>query len=251
MAIFSDGAQPGPAGAAAPRIFAGSPQAYLYRNQRPTLPQALVVHQALARAEQVEERDRFALARIVGWLNRAGLYQTLLTEWLPPICQSTDPQTKAEALGQTGKQYLHIGGYDIALKYLEQSLKISQDIGDKSGEGTTLNNISQIYDARGDYETALKYLEQSLKIRQDIGDVAGLCATLFNMGHIHWQNEEPQQALSAWITVYRLASQINLAQALKALAGLADSLGLEGGLAGWARLAEQAGQSPGDSEKPV
>jgi hypothetical protein len=34
-----------------------------------------------------------------------------------------------------------------------------QEIGDKSGEGTTLNNISQIYDARGDYDTALSYLQ--------------------------------------------------------------------------------------------
>ena len=32
------------------------------------------------------------------------------------------------------------------------------------GEGTTLNNISGIYQARGDYDKALAYLEQSLKI---------------------------------------------------------------------------------------
>ena len=56
------------------------------------------------------------------------------------------------------------GDYDKALAYLEQSLKIRQQIGDRSGEGTTLNNISQIYDARGDYDKALAYLEQSLKI---------------------------------------------------------------------------------------
>jgi hypothetical protein len=48
--------------------------------------------------------------------------------------------------------------------------------GDKAGEGTTLNNISQIYQARGD-STALKYLEQSLRIRQKIGDKAGEAVT--------------------------------------------------------------------------
>ena len=129
------------------------------------------------------------------------------------------------------------GDYETALKYLEQSLTIRQDIGDKSGEGTTLNNISQIYDARGDYETALNYLEQSLTISQDIGDAAGVCATLFNMGHISWQNDQQDEAMGMWINVYQLASQIELAQVLKALASLAGQLGLEGGLEAWARLA--------------
>ncbi|MCB9503718.1 MAG: tetratricopeptide repeat protein [Deferribacteres bacterium] len=68
------------------------------------------------------------------------------------------------------------GDYDTA--YLEQSLAIRQQIGDKSGEGTTLNNISQIYDAKGDYDTALSYLEQSLAIRQQIGDKSGEGTTL-------------------------------------------------------------------------
>jgi len=47
---------------------------------------------------------------------------------------------------------------------LKQSLAISQEIGDRAGEGTTLNNIAGIYHANDDYETALNYLEQSLPV---------------------------------------------------------------------------------------
>ena len=54
-----------------------------------------------------------------------------------------------------------------------RSVRILEGLGDKSGEGTTLNNISQIFKARGDYETALRYLEQSLAISQEIGDKSG------------------------------------------------------------------------------
>jgi len=82
-------------------------------------------------------------------------------------------------------------------------------------------------------------LEQSLQISQEIGDIAGLSRVLFNMGHIYLENEEITEAISAWVTVYQLASQIGLAQVLDALAGLADSLGLEGGLDAWAKLAAQ------------
>ncbi|MCI5122399.1 MAG: tetratricopeptide repeat protein, partial [Candidatus Electrothrix sp. AUS4] len=196
-------------------------------------------HQALRMAERQEEADRLALDYIVGRLSMDGQYQTLLKHWLPAICRSEDKQTRAEALGQTGKQLVHIGSYSEALDYLKQSLAIQREIGDKSGEGTTLNNISALYHARGDYETALDYLKQSLAIRREIGDVAGLCATLFNMGHIHIQNEEVQEALACWVQVYQRATKINLAQALAALENLAGQLGLEGGLDGWAKLAER------------
>ncbi len=73
------------------------------------------------------------------------------------------------------------GEYDTALKYLEQSLDIYREVGNRAGEGTTLNNISQIYQARGEYDTALKYLEQSLDIRREIGDRAGEGTTLNNL----------------------------------------------------------------------
>ena len=124
-----------------------------------------------------------------------------------------------------------------------------QQIGDKAGEGTTLNNISQIYQAQGDYETALSYLKQSLAIMQQIGDKAGLCATLFNMGHIHAQNNQMQEAAQAWVTVYVLAKQMNLAQALKALADLAPKVGLPEGLEGWEQLAQRMSQNEAGAER--
>ena len=152
----------------------------LIRNAIP-LNQAIIVHAALQRANRRAEADRFALDYIVGPLNRAGLYQTLLDKYLPDICRSEDLETKAKALGQTGKQYLHLGGYDTALGFLQQSLAISREIGDKSGEGATLNNISQIYKARGNYDTALDFLQQSLAISREIRDRSGESMNLNNM----------------------------------------------------------------------
>lgn len=131
------------------------------------------------------------------------------------------------------------GNYNDALQFLQQALAIQQQIGDKAGEGVTLNNISSIHRARGDYDTALQYLRQSLVLREEIGDKAGLCATLFNIGHIHLQNDEKPQAVQVWVTVYRIAKSMNLAQALDALAKLANHLNLDGGLEAWERLSRQ------------
>ncbi len=105
-----------------------------------------------------------------------------------------------------------------------------------------IGNISALYHARGDYDTALDYLKRSLAIQQEIGDSAGLCATLFNMGHIYLKNEDLSNAVSAWVTVYRMAKPMNLAQVLQALESLAFGIGLPGGLDGWEQLSQQMGE---------
>jgi tetratricopeptide (TPR) repeat protein len=142
-------------------------------------------------------------------------------------------------LNNIGQIYEDRSKYTTALDYYQQSLAITREIGDKAGEGITLNNISGFYRASGDTATALHYLQQSLTIQHDIGDMAGLCPTLFNIGHIHWQKDEDEKAVLAWVTVYRIASRINLAQTLHALEDLAGKIGLAGGLQGWAQLAQQ------------
>jgi hypothetical protein len=59
------------------------------------------------------------------------------------------------------------------------------------------------------------------------------------MGHIFLQNEQQQEAVTAWVTVYRLAQPMGLAQVLQALEGLAGQLGLPGGLQGWEELSRR------------
>ena len=109
-------------------------------------------------------------------------------------------------IGQIFEAY---GDYERALVYLEQSLRIAREIGDKSGEGTTLNNLSGIYRARGDYETALQYLEQSLRIQREIGDINGLAITLNNMATIVFQQQDkPEEALPLFLQSYQIFKQI-------------------------------------------
>ncbi|MBK8703541.1 MAG: tetratricopeptide repeat protein [Saprospiraceae bacterium] len=100
------------------------------------------------------------------------------------------------------------GDYATALRYLEQSLKIQQEIGDRQGEGTTLNNISQIHKVKGDYATALRYLEQSLKIQQEIGDRMGTASTLHNMGAMLFDQQQLEAALPKLYQAYVVFDQI-------------------------------------------
>ncbi|MEN9374619.1 MAG: hypothetical protein RIR79_2171 [Pseudomonadota bacterium] len=74
----------------------------------------------------------------------------------------------------------------------------------------------------------LRYLQDSLKITQEIGNASGMCSTLFNMGHIHLENDEPQEAVGKWVAAYQIAKKIDLAQALDALDNWAKELGGDG-----------------------
>ncbi|MGD2091895.1 MAG: tetratricopeptide repeat protein [Candidatus Aminicenantes bacterium] len=150
-------------------------------------------------------------------LNRLGLIYdlygdydhalTLFQKTLGGFQEIGDRSGEGTTLNNISQIYDSRGDYETALKYLEQSLKISQEIGDKAGEGTTLNNISQIFKARGDYETALKYLEQSLKISQEIGDKSGSIPTLHNMALIALEKKDIEKFMEYETTAYKIAME--------------------------------------------
>ena len=84
--------------------------------------------------------------------------------------ESLSQELEANILGQLGRIEFDLGRLSKALEYLERSLEIRVAIGDKSGEGATLNNISQIYKARGDLTKALEFLEKTLWRKVAKGD---------------------------------------------------------------------------------
>ena len=97
-------------------------------------------------------------------------------------------ETPFWCLNRLGMIGLSLGDYEFALPFFQQLLQSAKgrimNEEEKENFGTTLNNISQIYDARGDYDTALDYLKKSLKIREEIGDIVGEAVTCFNMASI-------------------------------------------------------------------
>ncbi len=121
--------------------------------------------------------------------------------------KSATVKARGATLNNISQIYDAKGDYDMALRYLEQSLAIHQQIGDRIGEGATLNNISQIYNAKGDYDTALRYLEQSLAINRQIGDRKGEGATLNNISQIHMPKATTTPPCAIWNKVWPFSSK--------------------------------------------
>jgi len=181
---------------------------YLHKNERKTLSQAITTYHAFHRAERHNEADRLTLDYIVNPMRRAGFYATLLTEWLPRICESQDLKVRGKAYNVMGVLGLHIGDYDKALLYLKQCLVIYQKIGEKAGESEPLHNISQIYIAHGEYEKALAHLKQALTICQQFSDKEGEEQSLIKVGEIFYALGNYGEAMKYFQQSYTLLQQI-------------------------------------------
>lgn len=132
-------------------------------------------------AAAVAHADNARLQRLQWHYAKAAAYWQKAAALLP----EESKEERALYLNEAGCELKCIGKYTEALPLLEQSLSLYQKIGDREGEGTTLNNISQIYDVRGDYATALMYLEQSLVLFREISDKVYEGRTLNNISQIY------------------------------------------------------------------
>ena len=90
---------------------------------------------------------------------------------------------------------MHLGKQEEALKYYEQALAIRREVGNRSGEGTTLNNLGVVYDALGKKEEALKYYEQALASSREVGNRSGEGTTLNNLGKVYDDLGKKEEAL--------------------------------------------------------
>jgi tetratricopeptide (TPR) repeat protein len=69
-----------------------------------------------------------------------------------------------------------------AIEHYEQVLSITREVGDRRGEGTTLNNLGGAYVAIGENHRAIEHEERSLAIAREIGDPRGEGNALNNLG---------------------------------------------------------------------
>jgi tetratricopeptide (TPR) repeat protein len=108
------------------------------------------------------------------------LYQLLpLDKWHPQRSEMADVYDK---LGQVCRV---LGRIHQAQEYYEKALVILRDLGDRLGEGATLNNLGRVYADLGKNEEALLHFEQALIVRREVGDHVGEGKTLNNLGKIY------------------------------------------------------------------
>ncbi|MDC1068683.1 tetratricopeptide repeat protein, partial [Candidatus Kapabacteria bacterium] len=75
--------------------------------------------------------------------------------------------------------------YPKALEYSEKSLKLYEELGNKTGMARNLGNIGIIYMRQFDYPKALEYYPKALEINEELGNKLGVAINLENIAALY------------------------------------------------------------------
>ncbi|RPI32888.1 MAG: hypothetical protein EHM70_07710 [Chloroflexota bacterium] len=77
-----------------------------------------------------------------------------------------------------------VGEIDLAQRRLEEALALSQQIGDRSLQASSLNSLGAIYYERNDYDLARAMFEEALAIHREFGTIEHLAVPLSNLAEV-------------------------------------------------------------------
>lgn len=123
--------------------------------------------------------------------------------------QINDQRGVSVALSNIGSIYIDLGKPEKAIEYNEKSLKIQQEIGDKEGVANSMQNIASIYSNQGNIPKALDYFQKILKVRKEIHDKNGLAQTYTSIANIYNRQKEYQKAEEFYKSSIQLNKEIN------------------------------------------
>ncbi len=82
-------------------------------------------------------------------------------------------------------EYLYIGGHwALGIPLLTLQLAIRREVGNRAGEGVTLNNLGNLVGNQGRTDEAIAYLQQALAITREVGVRRGEGVTLNSLGFL-------------------------------------------------------------------
>jgi tetratricopeptide (TPR) repeat protein len=116
-----------------------------------------------------------------------------------PQTQLRHKQGEARAIALTGLAYSELNQKDEALKNLQQALTIQREIGDKEGEGKTLNHLADVYIGGNTdqkrLKEALELLQQALTINREVNNQSNETVSLGMLGWVYNNLGNNEQAL--------------------------------------------------------
>ena len=128
------------------------------------------------------------------------------------------------------------GSYAEALAHYERSLKIKEELGNRSGIAMCLYEIGNLHYLRGSYAEALAHYERSLKIEEELGSRSNIASSLGQMGQLLLQLGQYEDAFGRILSALSILMELqspNAANAVNDLKRLRSAWGAEPFDAAW------------------
>jgi len=98
--------------------------------------------------------------------------------------------------------------YEKALPRYEESLKIAEKIGDRSGKASSQSQIGSILQKQGEYDKALTRYEESLKIFNEISDRLGVASSQAQIGKILFEQGQYAQTFECFLVALSIFAEL-------------------------------------------
>jgi adenylate cyclase len=113
------------------------------------------------------------------------------------------------AISFIGVAYRNIGDFPMALEYYFESLKQSEEIGDKEQIAYSLNNIGNIYIYQENYEEAKRYILRTLEIAKELNNNKILAYCYINLGRIYKNTKDYEKSLNYLFKTLEIRKGLN------------------------------------------
>lgn len=100
------------------------------------------------------------------------------------------------------------GQHDEAMKILEKSLEVYEEIGDEKNIAACLNNLGLAAQTKGHHEMAGEYYSRSLEVREKISDMHGICASLNGLGMLAYEKGDYESAKKRFERLLEISKEI-------------------------------------------
>ncbi|MBC7862053.1 MAG: tetratricopeptide repeat protein, partial [Bacteroidia bacterium] len=107
----------------------------------------------------------------------------------------SDKKGIATTLNNLGAIYSELDDYDKAIEYYIKSMKIKEGLNDQKSIALSLSNIGYNYKSKGDFKKAEEYYLKSLAIRKATGDKLGIAQSLNNLGLLYKTKKDLDKAI--------------------------------------------------------
>src|SRR5207237_5503635 len=120
------------------------------------------------------------------WINRGllALGQRFNSEALARAEAGLPDIARCRALFVAGQCSMHMGRYPEAQRYLEESLTIAREIGDKRRVAGALQPLGWAHLGQGDLVTARKYLKDALAAAEELGEPREIAAATTTLAQL-------------------------------------------------------------------
>ncbi len=181
------------------------------------------------RGESVAERQArrqvaLKMARLHESLGDYGQARRFYQESLRISEELGDRAGVARILQNLGVLAQTIGRYDEALSLYRESLHISEQLGDLQGKAATLHAMAGILAVRGDLEGAMGLYREALAIQESLGDLRGKAATLAMMGQVWLAQGQALEGLRALREALEILARMGARADAERVAGILDQV---------------------------